>query len=280
MNKIYAQAPLPFQGQKRRFLKPFKEALKANYSKNYIFIDLFGGSGLLSQWCRECFQNATIVYNDFDNYSQRVANTERTNVLLNIIRDLVKDCAQDKLIPKPIKESILKIIKTEEMASGFVDYITLSSSLLFSMKYVTNYDQLAKETMYNVVRKNNYENAADYLQGVDIVHQDYRELFNRWKHLDNVVFLVDPPYLSTDCSTYSSYWRLSNYLDVLQTLQGTNYFYFTSNKSSLLELTDWMERNMNAKNPFSGANKVEMNVRMNHNSGYVDIMLWKKKCSL
>lgn len=43
----YTTAPLPFQGQKRNFIKQFKEALKA-YPKDAIYIDLFGGSGLLS----------------------------------------------------------------------------------------------------------------------------------------------------------------------------------------------------------------------------------------
>ena len=33
----YVQAPLPFQGQKRRFLKPFKEALK-DFSPSAILL--------------------------------------------------------------------------------------------------------------------------------------------------------------------------------------------------------------------------------------------------
>jgi len=107
---------------------------------------------------------------------------------------------------------------------------------------------------------------------------DYKDLFDRWNHIDGVVFLIDPPYLSTDCSTYSSnYWRLANYLDVLQTLQGTNYFYFTSNKSSILELTEWMSNNLGADDPFAGSNRVYMNVKLNHNAGYTDIMLYKIK---
>ena len=144
------------------------------------------------------------------------------------------------------------------------------------MKYVANYDELTKETFYNCVRKNDYELATDYLSGVDVVRMDYRELFDRWKHVSGVVFFIDPPYLSTDCSTYSNYWKLANYLDVLQCLKGTNYFYFTSNKSSILELTDWLEKNLGGENPFSGATKVEMNARMNHNAGYTDIMLYRR----
>lgn len=275
MSKNFNQSPLPFQGQKRRFQAPFKEALK-EFKGATVFVDLFGGSGLLSQWCKEVNPEATVVYNDFDNYSRRVANIERTNALLDNIRILVKDCAPDKVIVKPIKELILKAVKSEETKTGYVDYITLSSSLLFSMKYVTNYEQLTKETFYNCVRKNDYEPSEDYLKGVDIVCVDYRVLFDKWKHHNNVVFLIDPPYLSTDCSTYSNYWKLANYLDVLQCLKGTNYFYFTSNKSSILELTEWLEKNLGGDNPFSGAKRVDMNARMNHNAGYTDIMLYKR----
>lgn len=241
-----------------------------------MFVDLFGGSGLLSHYVKQVYPDATVIYNDFDKFHLRIANIERTNALLAVLRDLTKDCAPDKVISKEIKKSILEAIKAEETATGYVDYITISSSLLFSMNYATNFDDMAKQTMYNVVRKNDYEPAPDYLKGIDVVCQDYRELFDRWKHIDGVVFLVDPPYLSTDCTTYSSYWRLGNYLDVLHTLKGTNYFYFTSNKSSILELTDWIERNLKAENPFSGAVKVEANARLNKTAGYTDIMLYKR----
>ena len=43
----YTQAPLPFQGQKRKFLKDFKSAL-TEFSPTATYVDLFGGSGFLS----------------------------------------------------------------------------------------------------------------------------------------------------------------------------------------------------------------------------------------
>lgn len=275
MSKNYVQSPLPFQGQKRRFNVSFKEALN-EFKTAPVFVDLFGGSGLLSHWVKEKYPDATVIYNDFDNYSARVANIERTNALLAEFRVILKDAPVDKVISKEAKAAILKAVKREEKRSGYMDYITISSSLLFSMNYATNYDDLAKQTMYNVVRLNDYQPAPDYLEGVEVVRMDYRQLFDRWKHVSGAVFLIDPPYLSTDCGTYGNYWKLANYLDVLQCLKGTSYFYFTSNKSSILELTDWLEKNLGGDNPFSGAKRVDMNARMNHNAGYVDIMLYKK----
>jgi site-specific DNA-adenine methylase len=273
--KNFNQAPLPFQGQKRRFLSEFKEALKG-FKDATMFVDLFGGSGLLSHTVKQLYPGATVIYNDFDDYHLRLANIERTNALLAQFRVILQDELPDKVISRDSKAAILKAIQAEEKQTGYIDYITISSSLLFSMNYATNYDDMAKQTMYNCVRKNDYEDARGYIQGVEIVKQDYRELFERYKHITGVVFLVDPPYLSTDCTTYSSYWRLGNYLDVLTVLKGTSYFYFTSNKSSILEFTDWVERNLGAENPFTGATKKEVDSRVNKVGTYTDIMLYKR----
>jgi len=273
--KNYTQAPLPFQGQKRRFLNEFKAALNG-FKSATMFVDLFGGSGLLSHTVKQLYTDARVIYNDFDDYHLRLANIERTNALLAQFRVILSGELPDKVISKEGKAAILKAIQAEQKKTGYIDYITISSSLLFSMNYATTYDDMAKQTMYNCVRKNDYEDAWDYLQGVEIVKQDYRELFERYKHITGVVFLVDPPYLSTDCTTYSSYWRLGNYLDVLTVLKGTSYFYFTSNKSSIIEFTDWVERNLGAENPFKGAVKSEIDSRVNKVGTYTDIMLYKR----
>ena len=88
-------------------------------------------------------------------------------------------------------------------------------------------------------------------------------------------FLVDPPYLSTDAGTYKSYWKLRDYLDVLDVLNGTNYFYFTSNKSPIIELWDWIETKTLMSNPFTRATTATMNATVNFNSSYNDIMIYK-----
>lgn len=154
-----------------------------------------------------------------------------------------------------------------------MDYITLSSSLLFSMKYCLSLEEFRKETLYNNIRKTDYPLSDDYLEGLTIVSADYKEVFNRYKDLPGVVFLVDPPYLSTEVGTYKMYWRLSDYLDVLGILKGHSFVYFTSNKSSIIELCDWMGKNPTISNPFKGCEKVEFNARMNYNSKYTDIMV-------
>lgn len=256
------------------FAKEFIKVLK-HYPDDAVFVDLFGGSGLLSHITKCQKPDAIVVYNDFDNYRRRLENIPRTNALLDKIREVVTSVPRRKFLPEKTKEAILLLIEQEEKERGYVDYITLSTSLLFSMKYATNLDGLRKETFYNTVRKCNYDLCLDYLDGLEVVSCDYRELFSRYKDVPNVVFLIDPPYLSTEVGTYTMNWGLSDYLDVLQTLVGTNYIYFTSNKSSIIELCDWMGRNNTIGNPFTGSEKVEFNARMNYNSSYTDIMLFK-----
>lgn len=274
MTKNYTQAPLPFQGQKRKWNGEFKQALR-HFDDCNVFVDLFGGSGLLSHFTHTQRPDAVVIYNDFDGYHSRIANIPRTNALLADLRTMLQGYPDSKMIREPLRTAILERILEDER-TGMVDYITLSSSLLFSMNYATSYEDLRKNTLYNNIRQTDY-NADGYLDGIEVVRHDYRDLFNRWRGRPNVCFFIDPPYLSTDAATYTNYWRLGDYLDVLHTLKDTNYFYFTSNKSSIVELCDWLEHNYDACNPFAGAVRRETTSRMNYNSTYTDIMLFKHR---
>jgi site-specific DNA-adenine methylase len=274
-NKVYSSAPLPFMGQKRRFVSRFKKAL-TQFPQAKIFVDLFGGSGLLSHITKRTRPDARVIYNDFDDYHIRLQNINRTNEMLGEIRKIVKNsgCPTDKKLPQEIKTTILKYLEKKEK-EGYVDYITLSSSLLFSMKYAQNLEFLRKSTMYNSVRSSAYE-AKGYLDGLEIVKYDYKKLFAKYAQTPDVVFFVDPPYLSTETGVYRNYWNLADYLDVLNVLKGTSYIYFTSSKSSILELCQWLETNLDATNPFRNTKRKEMEVRVNYSASYTDIMLYKQ----
>lgn len=272
--EMYLKAPLPFMGQKRNFTQEYIKLLNS-YSDKTIFVDLFGGSGLLSHITKRKRPDAQIVYNDFDNYRYRLEHIEQTNKLLANLRSLVKGVERHKIIDEKIRKLILALVKREEDEQGYVDYITISSSLLFSMRYVCNYQELIKETLYNNVRKADYPLCEDYLDGIEVVSCDYRELFKKYKDMPGVVFLVDPPYLATDVKTYTMTWGLRDYLDVLKVLNGHSFVYFTSNESSIIELCEWMGNHQDLGNPFEGCERAEYNAHMNHTAKYVDIMLSK-----
>ena len=270
--KTFSQAPLPFQGQKRKFLKDFKSALD-QFSSTATYVDLFGGSGFLSHTVKQHLPGAKVIYNDFDGYSHRLENVDKTNAIIADIREITKGLPDTGKVTGEYRDQILERINKEK---GFVDCITISSSLLFSMNYVTEREEFAKATFYNNVKQTDYV-VDGYLDGVDRVKKDYRDLFAEYRNKKNVVFLLDPPYLSTDVSTYNKkdYWKLADYLNVLKCIEDSAYFYFTSNKSQIIELCDWMELNGYCKNPFDGSITVTKGTQLNRNSRYTDIMIYK-----
>ena len=272
MRKLYLSAPLPFQGQKRMFVKEYIKVLQL-FPDGTTFVDLFGGSGLLSHIAKYQKPNSTVVYNDFDGYRHRLERIAQTNELLEELREIV-DVLRSKPILGDARERVLDCIRKYEQKYGYVDYITLSASLLFSMKYATCFADLEKETLYSRVKSTNYPLCTDYLDGLTITSCDYKEVFERYKDVPGVVFLVDPPYLSTDSKTYKMYWKLSDYLDVLTVLSGHRFIYFTSNKSSIMELCEWIGKNKIIGNPFENCHRREFNAHMNYNASYTDIMLY------
>ena len=275
MKKMYLSAPLPFVGQKRMFAKEFIKVL-GQFPDSTVFVDLFGGSGLLSHITKCVRPDATVVYNDFDNYRRRLANIPATNVLLSDLRRIAEGEPRNKRITGEVCEKMFARIEREEKERGYVYYITLSSSLLFAMRYMLSLEDMRKETLYNNIRQTDYPEAKDYLEGLTITGEGYKEVFKRYKDVPGVVFLVDPLYLSTEVGTYKMYWRLADYLDVLTVLKGHPFVYFTSNKSSILELCDWIDRNPFIGSPFKNCRKVEFNAHMNYNSKYTDMMLYTK----
>lgn len=275
MRKLYLSAPLPFVGQKRMFAKEFIKVLE-QFNDKTVFVDLFGGSGLLSHVAKHQRPDATVVYNDYDGYCQRLRAIPQTNTLLADLRDITKNVPRHKPIKGEARERIFERIIQEERNAGYVDFITLSSSLMFSMKYKLSVEEMRKEVLYNNIRKNGYPESLDYLEGLEIVSCDYKELYNQYKDAPGVVFLIDPPYLSTDVGTYNMHWSMSDYLDVLKVLEGHSYVYFTSNKSSIVELCEWMGKNRTLGDLFEGCVKSEFNAHPNYNSGYTDMMLYKK----
>lgn len=85
MRKQYNSAPLPFVGQKRMFAKEFKKVLE-QFPDGTTFVDLFGGSGLLSHIAKCQKPHSKVVYNDFDGYRLRLEHIPQTNELLAELR--------------------------------------------------------------------------------------------------------------------------------------------------------------------------------------------------
>lgn len=273
MIKRFSGSPLPFRGSKRYYVKRFREVLAQTQDIDTV-VDLFGGSGLLSRVAKDSLPNCRVIYNDFDHYDERLANVPNTNALLRSIAPLLENIPDNKKVPTETKEKILELCAEAEKKHT-VDYITLSASLLFSGNWAQSYEELGKQTMYNRMVRTDYD-VTNYLNGLEVTHYDYRELFNAHKSNKKALFLLDPPYLQTEHSAYKAdtYWQLKDYLDVLTLLSGTKYVLFTSGKSQIIELCDWINQSFGGE-LLKGAQKYEQNSRVNGFAAYKDIMLVK-----
>jgi hypothetical protein len=271
--KNYSQSPLPFQGQKRKFVKHFKEALKA-FPDKATYVDLFGGSGLLSHTIKQEKPMARVIWNDYDNFARRLECIPITNEILAQLRSIVEGKAKEERIDD-LKPAILEVI--QQYPTDRVDFISLSASLLFSGKYATSLRGLEKDNFYNCVIKTPY-NSEDYLHGVERRSTDYKELIYEFANTEDVVFILDPPYLSTDVSSYTggNYWKLKDYLQIVKSLNTMPmYVYFSSNKGQLLDLFDFLCNEYNFPSPFQGTERIVVNTSVNFLSTYEDIMIYK-----
>ena len=272
-NRAFTSAPLPFQGQKRFHIKPFSAAIQE--ASLALIIDLFGGSGLLSHVAKQVSPTTHVIYNDYDNFRERLQHIEETNALLGKFREMLSDIPRGSRLDASSREAVCNRLAAADK-TGYVDWITLSSSLRFSMRYATSYKEFCNDTLYNRPRFADYD-ASGYLDGLEVVRCDYRELLRQYRHHPDVLFIADPPYLSTDVSTYGSkmYWHLRDYLNILTELKGLRFVYFTSNKSQILELCDWMSERNGIDHLFAGATRTAVKSSTSFTSSYEDIMLCK-----
>lgn len=271
--RTYNSAPLPFQGQKRYFLPKFREVI-ATLPDDAVIVDLFGGSGLLSHTAHVVKPQATVIYNDYDDFCARLDAIPSTNALLSRIRPLVADIPCLHRLPEDVRQKVLDVLR-EADAKGYVDYVSLSSTLLFSGNHVTSLHEFERVALYQRMRSGDFAPAAGYLDGLTIAHADYREVFARYKDEPRAVFLLDPPYLCTDVKSYAMTWRLSDYLDVLTLLRNYRFIYFTSARSHLTELCEWLDEIAPEINPLQGAQRFDRVNPTGSAKVYTDIMLSK-----
>ncbi|MFW9287448.1 hypothetical protein ACN9OX_12695, partial [Glaesserella parasuis] len=69
------------------FLQHFGKLLEniPNDGEGWTIVDAFGGSGLLSHVTKRLKPKATVIYNDFDGYAERLAHIDDINRLRRLI---------------------------------------------------------------------------------------------------------------------------------------------------------------------------------------------------
>ena len=240
---IFTKPPLPFIGNKSKIRKDLIDILK-DIKGDYVFVDLFGGSLYISHLLHIMFPKATIIANDYDNYVDRLKHIHDTNEILKELKERI-NVKPDEKIPTDQKEIVREVISK----APYIDWDTLCSRLLYSGAYkYYDLDTLMKKVLY--LRYTNLfdENIDDYLEGLTIVHKDWRILFNEYKDLPNVFFICDPPYFHTYSIQYGDEWTLK---DTVETFDVLNYpsIYFSSDKSYTEELIEILTKRYGEKFP-------------------------------
>ena len=236
----YRQPPLSFMGNKRNMLRHIKAVLETmqedgQIDSETIFIDCFGGSGLISHNIKQWYPSNRVVWNDYDNYQERLNHLDTTEQLrqeiVKIINDTHISYNQDKLSPHT-KEKILTLLQDKAQSGAFIDYITISSYLLFSGNYAKTYQELAKHNFYNRISFKPL-NKEGYLAGVERTQADFIDLLDSYKDITNKCLILDPPYLQTQKGNYNDSFQLAQFFNLIERVQKP-YIFFGSHRSDIM----------------------------------------------
>lgn len=238
----YTKPPLPFIGNKSKWVGMFAETVSA-LPPSTVFVDCFGGSGLLSRTAADACPGSRVIYNDFDGYADRVAQIPVTNAVLAELRGLLSAYPREAKIPAGVKAEGLRVIQSYRDLFGGIDEATVTANVAFSSRSIEG-GTAEKMTWYNRLRLSDIPEAPDYLDGLEVVRADFRELFARFGDDPRAVFILDPPYLSTRCDAYSAYGGLVDTLDLLKCIVGKRYVFFTSDSSELDKPVRWLAENV------------------------------------
>ncbi|HHF5547592.1 TPA: hypothetical protein ACPPDO_000460 [Haemophilus influenzae] len=274
----FKQAPLPFIGQKRMFLKHFETVLNENIKgegEGWIIIDTFGGSGLLSHTAKRLKPKARVIYNDFDGYAERLAHIDDINQLRAELYSVVGNAtSKNKRMTKDCKAECIRIIQNFK---GYKDLNCLASWLLFSGQQVATLDDLFQHNFWHCIRQSDYPKADGYLDGVEIVKESFHTLLPKFSNDPKALFVLDPPYLCTKQESY----KQATYFDLIDFLRLVNitrppYVFFSSTKSEFIRFVNYMlEDKVDNWQAFENAERITVNAKLNYQVAYEDNLVYK-----
>ena len=231
----YSKAPLPFQGQKRRWISEIRQ-LASTLPQGATVVDLFGGSGLCSHTIKQARPDLAVIWNDYDDYQSRLDHIGITNKQINDLRCMTDGVPCYGVIEKgsSLHRDIFDYLDRQD----YLDWQTIGSMVTFSA--CAEKRASPDKNLFNCISKNPYS-VEGYLDGVTRVQMDYRELMKQIPK--DAILVVDPPYLTTSSGRYYAkgngvYWGMSDHLRLLNAIKGRKFLYFSSEKSEILELDD------------------------------------------
>lgn len=276
--KTFKQAPLPFIGQKRMFLKHVEIVLNKHIDgegEGWTIVDVFGGSGLLSHTAKQLKPKATVIYNDFDGYAERLNHIDDINRLRQIIFNCLHGIIpKNGRLSKEIKEEIINKINDFK---GYKDLNCLASWLLFSGQQVGSVEALFAKDFWNCVRQSDYPTAEGYLDGIEVISESFHKLIPRYQNQDKVLLLLDPPYLCTRQESYkqATYFDLIDFLRLIN-LTKPPYIFFSSTKSEFIRYLDYIQESKTDNwESFDGYERIVVKASASKDGIYEDNMIYK-----
>ena len=186
--------------------------------EDFVFIDVFGGSGIISSLLAKLYPNNKVIYNDYDYYISllKPSSTNKIDELRSKIYNILKNYECGAKINDEDSNKIRYLIK--HYYPNFESNNKLKNIFAAWLMYNgTNFK--LNSSFYNILPKINYSDLdiKDYLpDNVIIEHLEYKDLINKYKPILNKSLLIlDPPYLGTSKDFYKE-WDLKDTYNVLK----------------------------------------------------------------
>jgi len=273
--KIFKQAPLPFIGQKRYFIKSFCEVLNDNIhglGDEWTIVDVFGGSGLLSHNAKRLKPHAKVIYNDFDNYAQRLKHIDDINRLRQQLAEVLKGIPRKNKIDPKTHALIIETIKNFD---GFIDVDCVWAWLLFSGNQAESLNQIyTQPVLYNRLRKSDYPDAKDYLTGVEVVSKSFDELLPEYVNNEKTLLILDPPYLFSKQRGYrkAKDFGLVSFIKLMELIRPP-FIMFSNYRSEILDYFDYQIKRNDER--FLNYKYTSISAPLNNVGFYRDNMIYK-----
>ena len=269
--------PVRFSGNKKLW-QEFIEKKALELPENATVVDAFGGSGIISYYITKIRPDIKVIYNDFDNYLNRVEHIED---LEQVRKDLQKICGKrthgtlrknNGLDKNPIddekKSKIIKYLNKRKDKNLFTDYNVITTWLThgFSAR-----DEISEDlSLVNGIPVDplNIEYAKEYYNTLKPLKTkfDIRNL-NKSKRLQNllhdtsVYWVLDPPYRETDCYDYKNEFS-QEIEDAIKEIIKTNRVMLFCDKKEVSVYKQMFKKKPKTKNKekhsfYGSANRVE-----------------------
>ena len=182
LTTIYKRPPLPFIGNKTKWIKDLIKYFVNNHNKfkDFVFVDVFGGSGIVSSLLAKLYPNNKIIYNDYDNYTSllKPSSINKLNQLRREIYEITKNYKKDAPINSNDSLKIKRLII--KYYPNYNNNVRLKNVLAgWLMFNASNFN--IENIFYNRVNSSDFDILYDYLpDNVIIEHLDYEDLLQKY----------------------------------------------------------------------------------------------------